>query len=120
MEVTLRKTKITASILKQMQHANTEQIFTYKVLGYFVIQSKFGPSKRALLQSYDNEDCKLCIMVDNYNVSVPNINGTCYLDVNGYKVGTSYKNLDPTYARDLGERFIEIKNQANKLGQIFY
>lgn len=120
MEVTLRKTKITASILKQMEIANEGQIFTYKVLGYFMIKTKTGMAPRVLLQNYDNEDCKLCIVAKSYKTSKPDDANLCFLEIDGIKSIAIYSDLFVDYAKSLGDRFIEIARQANKAGQIFY
>jgi len=53
MEVTLRKTKITASILKQMEHANEVELFNFKTLGYLNVIISGKTYKKALIQQGD-------------------------------------------------------------------
>jgi len=113
MEVQLRKTKITASILKQMQHANKDEIMTFKVLGYFIIMVNKKSFRQALLT--DGTNYKLCVFVTSFEVH----NRQLAIGI-GHGTASTYSDLDPSYAKLLGERFMDIKKQALELGQIFY
>lgn len=116
MEIVLKKTKVTASILKQMQYAKMNQVWTYDVLGYFIMFDKKKSKKMALLKDYDSDTyCLLRIyhngIVENNCVKLYNEQGMLYM---------SYDKLDSKYAQSLKERFSEIKTKALSLGQIFY
>lgn len=121
MEVTLRKTKITASILKQMEPANQDQILTYTVLGYFAIKTKQGTQYKVLLKDHGSPDYKLCLMPKTFAVSNPDERGKSVLKINCNPfIGTMYVDIDYDYAQLLGEQFMFIKKKALSLGQIFY
>jgi hypothetical protein len=116
MEVTLRKTKITASILKQMEHAKINHLWQYQVLGYFVKSEKGKTRKFALLKDANSES--ICIWqlfhagrVDDDKIKLVDESGKFYY---GYD---KTQNLD---LRKFADRIAEVKKQALELGQIFY
>jgi hypothetical protein len=118
MEVTLRKTKITASILKQMEHAKINQIWQYDVLGYFVKTEKSKTRKYALLKDVNSE--KICIFqlfhagsIDDNRIKLFDENGKFYYSYDK----TEKLDLD---LRKFADRIAEVKKQALELGQIFY
>jgi hypothetical protein len=118
MEVLLKKTKITASILKQMQHAKINQLWQYQVLGYFVKNEKNKKRKYVLLK--DTKTDEVCIWqlfhagrIYDEKIMLFDESGRNYFTYDNSKV----LNLD---MRNFAERLKEIRVQALELGQIFY
>jgi hypothetical protein len=111
MEVTLRKTKITASILKQMEHATIEDIFYYKTIGYV---------------NYPNVSNKKAIMTNGINcklITIPismQVKGRFLYLTYSYPGSGNKETNSEIEAINLKEQMLAVKKQALELGQIFY
>jgi hypothetical protein len=113
MEVTLKKTKITASILKQMEHATIENIFNYKTIGYVNHKLSNVVNKKAILTN--GIDYKLMTIPISIQVKGR------YLGLTYTFTGTGYKETNSEIeAINLKEQMLIVVKQALELGQIFY
>lgn len=113
MEVTLRKTKITASILKQMEPIKKDELFSYSPIGWVMIIIGKKKIKKAILSNGVN--CKvfsipLIVEVKNNYVVLK------------YNDGTSGNKLENTEmeALRMADQIKEVSTIALQKGQIFY
>lgn len=113
MEVTLRKTKITASILKQMEHARKDELFAYAPIGWVMIVVGKKKMKKAILANGFN--CKLFRIPSIVDVTNRNV-------VLKYSDGTNATKLENTEieALRMADQIKEVSAIALQKGQIFY
>jgi hypothetical protein len=109
MEVQLRKTKITASILKQMQVVTRKELFEFKTLGYFVHNNQ----KRALMTNGTIYKLftlpKSCMPKEKY------------LHANyGPGLSSQFETNNELESIQLQAYIETVKKQALEQGQIFY
>lgn len=124
MLIELRKIKITASILKQLQIASLTQMKTYKALGYVLYKDR----KTILL--YDDVNKTLCYM---YFYDAKIITEQIQIDSHGtreqqwkvelsnsrgyYPTGFSNNEVE---ANELYKQIENRKHEANTIGQIYF
>ena len=121
MEVVLRKTKITGSVLKQVQYATLEQMLKYKVLGWV---SHGGFYKIILYDSNSNNISFTFLnavfeLDESWNPEHTEINygAKCY---NPKHIAQIYKCDSKEKANDILIKLKSLKRIANSDGQIFY
>jgi hypothetical protein len=113
MEVTLRRTKITASVLKQMEHATDVELFNFKTLGYVNIIVSGRTYKKALMTNENT--CKLFTLPFAIEVRGRTVYSKYNYNGSGHKLtGNEIE------AINLKEQMLAVKKQALELGQIFY
>lgn len=111
MEVILKKTKITKSIVNQLEHVNIGELDRYAILGYCVL-----PKKKIVLL-YDSESKRLVYFPLALRVGI-NSSGKVYW-VSHQGTTSSTRNLSPEQAAEVVRKLERIVNNARSLGQIF-
>lgn len=125
MNIELRKIKITASILKQLQIASENQMKTYAALGYVLYKDR----KRILL--YDEVNQTLCYMyffdakvitdqiqIDSHGTREQQWKVELTFFRGGYYI-TSFSNNE-IEANELYTQVEARKREANTIGQIYF